>query len=139
MAKVSKRRGRYVLDFYDNHGKRQRQTLAKGTTLKKAKEKLREIEDRLENGALFIVFAVPKIPLPVFSHQYIEFIPEAAPIMSRSESPSISTACTEQPPERPMESEIFVNVKSLLFFHKANSRDPAPIISISPSLSMSQA
>jgi integrase len=59
MAKVAKRRGRYVLDYYDNQGKRQRQTLKKGTTKKKAKEKLREIEDQLSKG-LFIPEA--KIP-----------------------------------------------------------------------------
>jgi hypothetical protein len=41
MACIAKRRGRYVIDFYDNQGKRQRMTLKKGTTKKKAKEKLR--------------------------------------------------------------------------------------------------
>jgi integrase len=61
MAKVSKRRGRYVLDYYDNRGKRQRQTLKKGTTKKKAKEKLREIEDQLSKG-LFI----PETKIPTF-------------------------------------------------------------------------
>jgi integrase len=60
MAKVSKRRERYVLDFYDSHGKRQRQTLAKGTTLKKAKDRLREIEDRLEKGNYIPDKKVPK-------------------------------------------------------------------------------
>jgi hypothetical protein len=39
MACIAKRRGRYVIDFYDNQGKRQRMTLKKGTTKKKAKEK----------------------------------------------------------------------------------------------------
>ncbi len=50
MAKVTKRRDRYVLDYYDNEFKRVRKTCAKGTTLKKAKEKLREIEDQLAKG-----------------------------------------------------------------------------------------
>ena len=50
MAKVAKRRGRYVLDYYDNQGKRQRMTLKEGTTLKKAKEMLREIEEQISRG-----------------------------------------------------------------------------------------
>ncbi|UCE55234.1 MAG: hypothetical protein JSV31_07270 [Desulfobacterales bacterium] len=50
MACIAKRRGRYVIDFYDNQGKRQRQTLKKGTTKKKAREKLREIEEQLSIG-----------------------------------------------------------------------------------------
>ncbi len=50
MAKVTKRRGRYVLDFYDQNGKRQRQTMPEGSSLKKAKDKLREIEDQLAKG-----------------------------------------------------------------------------------------
>jgi len=62
MAKVSKRRGRYVLDFYDNKGKRQRQTLKEGTTLKDAKGKLREIEDKLRNRTY-----IPEKKIPLFS------------------------------------------------------------------------
>lgn len=59
MAKVAKRRGRYVLDYYDNQGKRQRKTLRKGTTLKKAKERLREIEDQLEKGTYIPIEKIP--------------------------------------------------------------------------------
>ena len=44
MAKVAKRRDRYVIDFYDHQGKRRWQTMPEGTTLKAAKDKLREIE-----------------------------------------------------------------------------------------------
>ena len=62
MAKVAKRRGRYILDYYDNQGKRQRKTLKKGTTLKKAKEKLREIEDQLSKGLY-----IPDSKIPIFS------------------------------------------------------------------------
>ena len=40
MAKVAKRRGRYVLDYYDNQGIRQRKTLKKGITKKKGKGKI---------------------------------------------------------------------------------------------------
>ncbi len=61
MAKVAKRRGRYVLDFYDNQGKRERKTLPEGTTLKKAKDKLREIEDQLAKGTY-----IPEKKTPAF-------------------------------------------------------------------------
>ena len=61
MACIAKRRGRYVLDYYDNQGKRHRQTLKKGITKKKAKEKLREIEDQIAKG-LFI----PEMKIPPF-------------------------------------------------------------------------
>jgi len=60
MARVAKRRDRYVLDFYDNQGKRQRKTLRAGTTLKRAKEKLREIEDQLNAGTWLPEEKVPK-------------------------------------------------------------------------------
>jgi len=32
MACISKRRDRWVIDFYDQHGKRQRKTMKKGST-----------------------------------------------------------------------------------------------------------
>jgi len=60
MAKVRKRAGRYFLDFYDNQGKRQRRMLRAGTTLKRAKEKLREIEDQLNAGVWIPEQNVPK-------------------------------------------------------------------------------
>jgi integrase len=60
MAKVAKRRGRYVLDYYDNENKRVRKVLPAGTTLKKAKDKLREIEDQLAKG---LYIADEKIPI----------------------------------------------------------------------------
>jgi len=43
MACIAKRRNRYILDFYDCQGKRQRQTLKEGTTKKAAKEKRQKI------------------------------------------------------------------------------------------------
>jgi integrase len=61
LACIAKRRGRYVIDFNDNQGKRNRQTLKKGTTKKKAKEKLREIEDQLAKGLY-----IPEMKLPLF-------------------------------------------------------------------------
>ena len=62
MACIAKRRNRYVIDYYDNQGKRQRQTLKKGTTKKKAREKLREIEDQLAKGIY-----IPDNKIPIFS------------------------------------------------------------------------
>lgn len=50
MAKVAKRRGRYVLDFYDCQGKRQRQTMPAKTTLSRAREVLRKIEEQVVLG-----------------------------------------------------------------------------------------
>ena len=50
MACIAKRRGRYVIDYYDNRGKRRWQTLRKGTTLKQAKDELRNIENQLARG-----------------------------------------------------------------------------------------
>jgi integrase len=47
MACISKRRGRWVIDFYDQHGKRRWITLPEGTTKAKAKEELRAIEDQV--------------------------------------------------------------------------------------------
>jgi integrase len=60
MACIAKRRNRYVIDFYDNQGKRRWKTLPKGTTKKKAKESMREIEDQIARG---IYLPDKKIPL----------------------------------------------------------------------------
>lgn len=62
MACVTKRRDRYVIDYYDSMGKRKRKTLQKGVTKKKAKEKLREIEDQLAKGLY-----IPDEKIPIFS------------------------------------------------------------------------
>ena len=59
MACISKRRGRYVLDYYDNQGKRRRETMPKGATKKKARDRLREIEEQLDRG---IYIPVKKLP-----------------------------------------------------------------------------
>jgi len=50
MAKVSKRRGGYVLDFYNHEGKRVWKTMPKGTTKKTAQEELSKILERLKLG-----------------------------------------------------------------------------------------
>jgi integrase len=62
MAKVAKRRGRYVLDFYDHKGKRHWKTMPKGTTKKQALNELREISDQLLKGIY-----VPATKIPLFS------------------------------------------------------------------------
>jgi integrase len=51
MACVKKRRGRYVLDFYDQHGHRQRVTMKAGTTKKQAEVELRSKADAVSNRA----------------------------------------------------------------------------------------
>lgn len=71
MACISKRRGRWVVDFYDTHGKRRWITMPKGTTKKKANEKLREVEDQLRRGIYF-----PDRKIPIFkkvSKDWIEY------------------------------------------------------------------
>jgi integrase len=50
MACIAKRRGRWVIDFYDQQGKRQRQSLPEGTTKGQAKEALRDIEEAVAKG-----------------------------------------------------------------------------------------
>lgn len=62
MATIARRRGRYVLDFYDCQGRRQRQTCKEGTTLKKAKEALRQIEDQVTRRVYVGENKVPTFP-----------------------------------------------------------------------------
>ena len=62
MACVTKRRDRYVIDFYDNQGKRKRKALKAGTTKARAKEILRDIEDKLAKGLY-----LPETRIPLFS------------------------------------------------------------------------
>jgi integrase len=62
MACISKRRDRWVLDFYDQHGERQRLSLPEGTTKGQAKEALREIEDAVIKGIY-----LPSKKTPLFS------------------------------------------------------------------------
>ena len=50
MACIAKRRGRYVIDFYDDKGKRRWKTLPKDARKKDANKALREIEDQLAKG-----------------------------------------------------------------------------------------
>jgi integrase len=62
MACIAKRRNRWVIDFYDNQGKRRRKTLKKGTTKGRAKEILRDFEDRLSKGIY-----IPDKKIPTFA------------------------------------------------------------------------
>ena len=71
MACIAKRRGKWVIDFYDNQGKRRWKTLPEGTTKGKAKELLREIEDQLDKGVY-----IPDKKVPLFSEvssDWLEF------------------------------------------------------------------
>ena len=60
MACITKRNDRYVLDFYDNQGKRKRQTLKEGTTKKDAKKILRDIEDKIDKGVYIPLKKMPR-------------------------------------------------------------------------------
>ena len=60
MACITKRRGRWVIDFYDQHGKIRWKTLKEGTTKKDARDELRDIEDKISKG---IYLPTKKIPL----------------------------------------------------------------------------
>ena len=79
MACIAKRRNRYVIDFYDNQGKRKRQTLKKGITKKAAKNKLREIEDQLAKGIY-----IPDKKIPIFSEVAKEWIEYKKPNLRAS-------------------------------------------------------
>ena len=61
MACIAKRRGRYVIDFYDTFGKRRWITMPQGATKKRSRDKLREIEDQLQRGIF-----VPDRKIPIF-------------------------------------------------------------------------
>ena len=60
MACIRKRRGRWVIDFYDQHGKRHWETLPEGTTKTQANKRLREIQDKIEKGGYIPVKAKKK-------------------------------------------------------------------------------
>lgn len=69
MAKVCKRRSRYVLDFYDQHGVRQRITMPLGTTKKEAEEELDTYKDQIRKGIY-----VPDKKVPLFSEVAKEWL-----------------------------------------------------------------
>jgi len=59
MAKVRKRGNGYFLDFYDDHGERQRISMPKGTTKKVAQDKLDEIRRQLREGTYMAPSKIP--------------------------------------------------------------------------------
>lgn len=69
MAKIAKRRDRWVIDFYDGQGKRQRQTMPEGSTKKKAADALREIEDQRQKGVY-----LPDKKIPLFKQVAADWI-----------------------------------------------------------------
>jgi len=79
MACIAKRRNRYVIDFYDNQGKRRWKTLPKGTTKKKAREAMREIEDQLERGIY-----LPDKRIPFFKEVAKDWIEYKKPNLRQS-------------------------------------------------------
>ena len=79
MAKVAKRRGRYVIDFYDNQGKRRWKTLPEGTTKARAKEVLREIEEQLSKGVY-----LPEKKIPIFKEAAQDWLEYKKPNLRES-------------------------------------------------------
>jgi integrase len=71
MACITKRGGRYVLDFYDQDGKRNRLTLPGGTTKESARRALRGIEEKVENRT-FIIDKQVKL-FRVVAKEWIEY------------------------------------------------------------------
>ena len=62
MACISKRRNRWVIDFYDNKGRRRWKSLPYGSTKGRAKEVLRQIEEQLAKGVF-----IPERRIPTFA------------------------------------------------------------------------
>ena len=60
MGSVRKRRDRYFLDFYDQHGQRQRHLMPKGATKAQAKDQLRACEEMVSKGTFLPAKEVPK-------------------------------------------------------------------------------
>jgi integrase len=79
MACIAKRRDRYVIDFYDNQGKRRWKTLPEGTTKKKAKDSMREIEDQLAKGIY-----LPDKRMPLFKEVAKDWIEYKKPNLRAS-------------------------------------------------------
>ena len=79
MACIAKRRGKYVIDFYDTYGKRRWITMPKGTTKKKAKEKFREVEDQLRRGIY-----LPDKKIPNFKQVAKDWIEHKKPNLRHS-------------------------------------------------------
>ena len=59
MACVTKKHGRWAVDFYDQHGKRRLKMLPKGATKAKARELLRDIEEQVGKGTFMPTQRIP--------------------------------------------------------------------------------
>ncbi len=71
MACITKRRSRWVIDFYDQYGERRWKTMPEGTTKAQAREELRAIEDMVDEGVY-----LPKSKTPLFckvARDWIEY------------------------------------------------------------------
>lgn len=79
MATVAKRGGRYVLDYYDHENARKRLRLPEGTTLKAAKDRLREIEDQLSRGNY-----IPSKQMPTFKEVAAQWLEHKKPNLRAS-------------------------------------------------------
>ncbi len=62
MACVTKRKGKWAVDFYDQHGRRRLKVLPKKANKTQAKKLLREIEDQVDRRAF-----IPTKNIPLFS------------------------------------------------------------------------
>ena len=74
MACVTNKRGKLVIDFYDQHGKRRLKTLPEGTTRKKAREILHEILSEVEHGTY-----LPNRKIPVFTQLADDWLKQKRP------------------------------------------------------------
>jgi len=74
MSCLAKRRDRWVIDVYDQNGKRYRKSLPPETTKKRAKEILREVEEKIERRT----FAHEK-KIPVFAEVAKEWLEHKKP------------------------------------------------------------
>ena len=83
MACISKRRNRWVIDFYDNQGKRRWKTLPVNTTKTDAKKVLRDIEDKIDKGIY-----IPQKNLPYLS--------EVADVWLKTKKPNIRHSTYKQ-------------------------------------------
>jgi integrase len=59
MACITKRRDRWIIDFYDQNGIRRWKTLKNGTTKAEAKDELRNIEDMISKGVFMPLGKTP--------------------------------------------------------------------------------
>lgn len=59
MACVTKKKGRWCVDFYDQHGKRRLKVMPKGATKNQAMDRLEEIRKQVANGVFLTVKKIP--------------------------------------------------------------------------------